>query len=318
MAGTPGNGAGTRVRIATLLPSATEIVSALGLGEQLVGVSHSCSFPASVSGLPRLTSTRVPYQADSETIDTFVRTHLEGNEALYDLDLKKLADARPDVVISQALCDVCAVATGDVTDAICSLPGAPELIDLTPNTLDDVLDDIRRVGLALDAGCNAETLLDELEARRDAVSRRAAGIAEQDRHRVAFLEWLMPPFNGGHWNPELVTLAGAVDLLGAAGRPSSTLEWQQVVDADPDVLFIAGCGFPVERMMLDIEQVADGRPWRNLRAVGDGRVFVADGDFYSCPGPRLLDGLEIMAHALYPDVHPVADAGRAVQLKPQR
>lgn len=306
------------MRIATLLPSATEIVSALGLGDQLVGVSHSCSFPASVARLPRLTSTRVPYRADSETIDTFVRTHLDENEALYDLDLQRLEDARPDVVISQALCDVCAVATGDVSDAICSLPGAPELIDLTPNTLDDVFNDILRVGLALDAGSKAHMLVDELKARRDAVARRAAGIAEQDRHRVTFLEWLIPPFNGGHWNPELVALAGAVDLLGAAGRPSSTLDWQEVVDADPGVLFVAGCGFPVERMMRDIEQVADSRHWQDLRAVRDGHVFVADGDFYSCPGPRLLDGLEIMAHAFHPDVHPPANAGRATRLEPQR
>ena len=299
------------MRIVTLLPSATEIVCALDAGEQLVGVSHSCDFPPFVEELPRMTSTHVPYDEDSETIDSYVREHLAGHEALYDLDVEKLGEAKPDVVISQALCDVCAVATGDASEAVRSLPGKPLLIDLTPNTLDDVFADIIRVGVELGAEQAAKALVDSLEERRDRVADRTATIPHADRPRVAFLEWLLPPFNGGHWNPELVALAGGIDLLGAHGKPSSTLEWPDVVELQPEVLFVACCGFTIERAMEDVRSVRQHEAWRQLPAVWNDRVYVADGNaYFSCPGPRLIDGLEIMAHALHPAVHDRPVIGR--------
>ena len=198
---TPSGNACIRVRVVTLLPSATEIVCALGLDERLVGVSHSCSYPPKVLDLPVMTSTHVPYTKSSEVIDAYVRDHLTGHEALYDLDIQRLSDARPDVVVSQALCDVCAVSTGDVLEAIHSLPTAPTLIDLEPNTLADVFDDIVRVGKRLEAGDAAAKLVADLGARRDVVAARTASVPLSSRPRVAFLEWLYPPFNGGHWNP---------------------------------------------------------------------------------------------------------------------
>lgn len=303
------------MRIVTLLPSATEIVCALGMGDRLVGVSHSCSYPAYAQQLPRMTSTRVPFEAESNEIDEFVRDHLDAQDALYDLDLEALAAAKPDVVVSQALCDVCAVATGEVDEAICALPNAPTLIDLTPNTLADVFADIARVGAALDAGPRANELLQELRDRTERIAERSASLDDSDRPGVAFLEWLMPPFNGGHWNPELVEMAGGRDLLGSSGLPSRTLDWQQITDAAPEVLFIACCGFTQERAMRDVEQVQRLPAWTALPAVQRNRVYVADGDaYFASPGPRLVDGLEIMAHALHPQIHPPPQHGASINV----
>ena len=300
------------MRIATLLPSATEIVAALGLGNQLVAISHSCSSPESVLDLPRVTSTRVPYRADSRTIDAFVRSHLAENDALYDLDLAALRLAAPDVVVSQALCDVCAVSTGDVVNALAALPTAPRLVDLTPETLDDVLDDVQRVGEALDARSQAALLVDRLKARIKRIESVTASISPEKRPRVAFLEWLLPPFVGGHWNPELVSLAGGIDVLGVAGKPSRSLTWEDVRAAEPDVLFIACCGFSVERATTDIELLVDNDSWTSIAAVEQQRVHVADGDLFSCPGPRLADGLELLARTLHPDLFAAPRAAGAV------
>ncbi len=300
----PPDGTRTRLRVVTLLPSATEIVCALGLEDHLVGISHSCNYPTRVRDLPVMTSTHVPYTQSSEAIDSYVREHLMGHEALYDLDIDRLRDARPDVVVSQALCDVCAVATGDVQEAICSLPTTPTLIDLNPHTLADVLEDIVRVGQHLEAGDAAEELVADLRVRQDRIAVRTASVPMSERPRVAFLEWLYPPFNGGHWNPEMVELAGGIDLLGAPGKPSSTLKWETIVNAEPDVLFIACCGFRIERALEDVQKVSRSDAWQQLPAVNNGRVYVTDGNaYFSCPGPRLIDGLEIMAHALHPQLH---------------
>lgn len=294
------------MRIATLLPSATEIVCALGLEDQLVAISHSCTYPDSIRSLPRVTSTRVPYTEDSETIDSFVRSHLAHNDALYDLDLATLRRAEPDVIVSQGLCDVCAVSAGDVVDALQSLPSSPTLIDLTPVTLDDVLDDIRRVANKTAAHYEAERVIEMLRTRIERVASRSASIPLVERPTVGFLEWLVPPFSGGHWSPELVELAGGVDSLGIPGRPSITQRWEDIQEADPDVLFIACCGFDVDRTREDLERCAATESWRRLKAVKDKRVYVADGDYFSCPGPRLIQGLEMLAHALHPDIHPRA------------
>jgi iron complex transport system substrate-binding protein len=293
------------LRVVTLLPSATEIVCALGFEEQLVGISHSCNFPESIAGVPILTSTHVPYDKDSVTIDEYVRDHLTGHEALYDLDVDGLRTAAPDVVVSQALCDVCAVSTGDVMDAIDSLPSKPVLIDLNPNTLNDVFDDITRVGEQLRVADAAAELVADLQQRRDRVATRSASILSSKVPRVAFLEWLFPPFNGGHWNPELVELAGGIDILGAPGQASSTQSWEAIVAARPDVLFIACCGFRIDRALEDVAKMSSSPEWQQLPAVQNGRVYVADGNaYFSCPGPRLIDGLEIMAHAFHPNIHP--------------
>lgn len=290
------------MNIVTLLPSATDIVCALGHEQSLVGVSHSCQLPASVRELPVMTSTRVPYQDTSETIDTFVRDHLNDNDALYDLDMDALAAAAPDVIVSQALCDVCAVSTGDVLRAIADLPSKPILVDLEPNTFSDVLDDCHRVGKALGCPNQAAVLVASLKARISVVRETTADIAIVDRPRVAFLEWLIPPFNGGHWNPELISLAGGVDLLGVHAQPSSTLDWQTVIDSKPDVLFLACCGLSITRTLEDIDKLESTDHWQRLMEQVQGCVFMVDGmRYFANPGPKLVDALEMMAHALHPE-----------------
>ena len=262
-----------------------------------------------------MTSTRVPYMEASDVIDDFVRDHLTGHEALYDLDIEALERAAPDIIVSQALCDVCAVATGDVMVALDSLPSRPRVIDLEPETLDDVIDDCRRVGEQIGNRQSGVRLSEALKLRRSVVASRTASIPQADRPKVAFLEWLLPPFNGGHWNPEIVALAGGIDVLGAAGKPSSTLDWEQVAAAQPDVLFIACCGYDQERALEDVGKLADNPIFMDLPATRASRIYIADGNyFFSRPGPRLLDGLEIMAHALHPDVHPVSPFGSCVTI----
>jgi len=275
-----------------------------------------------VLDLPVMTSTHVPFRESSEVIDAYVREHLGSHDALYDLDMDCLRDARPDVVVSQALCDVCAVATGDVLAAIDSLPTTPTVVDLEPNTLADVFDDILRVGKHLNADDSAERLVADLHARKNRVATLSRTIPKSERPRVAFLEWLYPPFNGGHWNPELVELAGGIDLLGNRGEASSTQSWESIVDAKPDVLFIACCGFHIERALEDVQKISQSEKWQQIPAVNNGRVYVTDGNaYFSSPGPRLIDGLEVLAYALHPEIHvePSSGAGHVAwspHLKP--
>lgn len=293
------------MKIVTLLPSATEIVCALGLEDSLVAVSHSCNFPPSVLELPKATRTHVPYEKSSAEIDAFVRDHLTGHEALYDLQMDVLQTVSPDVIISQTLCDVCAVSTGDVLEALNNLPSSPLLIDLQPNTLDDVFNDINNVARQLSVERHGRQVVDKLLERRDSIAQRTSTIPTSSRPRVAFLEWLHPPFNGGHWNPQLVNLAGGIDVIGNPGGPSSTQDWASIAALDPDLLYIACCGFRVGRALDDLKLMSEIEEWRQLRAVQEDRVHMTDGNaYFSCPGPRLLDGLEIMAHTLHPKIHP--------------
>lgn len=294
------------MRIVSLLPSATEIVCALGLEDRLVGVTHECDYPAFVRGLPKVTRTLIPADAASADIDRLVRQRLRTNRALYTLDLPALEALRPDLIVTQALCDVCAVAEDEVRAAACRLPGNPSVIHLEPQTLSDVLASVRQVARAAGVERRGEDLVARLRSRIEAVAARTAGVRR--RWRVALLEWLDPPFCGGHWSPELVRLAGGVEGLGREGRPSRTLRWDEVLAWQPEVVFIACCGFSVERALQDVPPLDSVPGWLSLPAVRSGRVYVTNGSHYfSRPGPRLVDSLEILAHALHPDVHPLPD-----------
>lgn len=292
------------MRIVSLLPSATEMICALGLEDRLVGVTHECDFPAFVRRLPRVTRTLIPAEAPSAEIDRLVRERLLASRALYTLDLPTLERLRPDLIVTQALCDVCAVAEDEVRAAACMLPGGPRVINLEPQTLSEVFAAIRQVAKAAGVDRDAEEVVGGLTARVEALVARAAGL--QHRPRVALLEWLDPPFSCGHWSPELVRLAGGVEGLGREGLPSRTLRWDEVMTWQPEVVFIACCGFGVERTMDDVPSLQSVPGWQDLPAVRSGRVYVTDGSHYfSRPGPRLVDSLEILAHTLHPDVHPL-------------
>jgi iron complex transport system substrate-binding protein len=292
------------MRIVSLLPSATEIVCRLGLEAQLVGVTHECDFPPAVRALPKVTRTLVPTDAGSAEIDRLVRERRQGRGALYSLDEEVLERLRPDLIVTQALCEVCAVAEDEVQAAACRLPGRPRVVNLEPETLSQVYGAVRQVAEAAEAGSKGEEVVRALEERVSAVTARTGGI--RSRPRVALLEWLLPPFSCGHWSPELVRLAGGEEVLGRAGERSRTLTWDEVAAAAPEVVFVACCGFDLERTLADVDALREVAAWPELPAVRAGRVYVTDGSqYFSRPGPRLVDSLEMLAHALHPASHPL-------------
>jgi len=292
------------MRIVSLLPSATEIVCELGLGDWLVGVTHECDYPAFVRGLPKVTRTLVPHDAPSGEIDALVRERLKGARALYSLDLEALERLKPELIVTQALCDVCAVAESEVTAAACALPGAPRVVNLEPMRLAEVFDCLRMVGEAAGVPARASEAVARLEARVAAVESRTRGLVA--RPRVALLEWIDPPFGCGHWSPEIVRLAGGVEVVGREGQPSRTTPWPEFVAAAPAVLVVACCGFDRERTRQDLPLLASYPGFRELPAVRSRRVYLLDGNaYFSRPGPRLVDSLEILAHALHPELCPL-------------
>jgi iron complex transport system substrate-binding protein len=291
------------VRIVSLLPSATEIVCVLGLENQLVGVTHECDFPPMVRGLPKVTRTLIP-DASSGEIDRLVREQLKTHNALYTLDYATLEALQPDVIVTQALCDVCAVAEEEVRAAACQLPGSPRVINMEPRTITEVMTSIQDLGATLGLGGIAQEVVAQLNARIERVAVRSRSLRQHPT--VALLEWLDPPFSCGHWTPELVRLASGIELLGREGQPSRTLRWEDVIASQPEVVFIACCGFSVERTKRDLELLQSVPGWRELPAVRSKNVFVVDGSqYFSRPGPRLVDSLEMLAHALHPQAHPL-------------
>lgn len=293
---------GVPQRIVSLLPSATEIICALGLRDRLVGVSHECDWPADVDRLPAVTRSRIPAGLPSSAIDQLVRDQLAGERALYHLDLPLLERLAPDLLVTQALCDVCAVAADEVDAAACALPGRPRVLNLEPMSLADVFATLRLVGAAAGVAATAARVIAVLE---DRIERVRSGVHGRPAPRVAFLEWVDPPFNGGHWTPELVALAGGVDVFGAAGQPSRTRSLAEIAALAPDVIVIGCCGFGVERAAADLPALAGRAEWQALPAVRAGRAFLTDGNqFFNRPGPRLVDSLEILARALHPGLLP--------------
>ncbi|HET9575994.1 MAG TPA: cobalamin-binding protein [Nitrospira sp.] len=290
------------MRIVSLLPSATEMICALGLEDQLVGVTHECDYPPSVRRLPKVTHTRLPSDASSGEIDRLVREQLKTTRSLYSLDLPLLNDLRPDLIVTQSLCQVCAVAQDEVQAALSQLPGKPCVINLEPQSLEGMFDALRHVASA--AGVSAEERIRSLRARVHAVAARSARLTR--RPRVALLEWLDPPFSCGHWSPELVRVAGGIEGLGEEGQPSRRLRWAEILAWQPEVVFIACCGMNVERTLRDLAGIQSVSGWRELLTVSSRRVHVVDGSqYFSRPGPRLVDSLELLAHALHPDLHPL-------------
>jgi len=290
------------MRIVSLLPSATEMVCALGLEDCLVGVTHECDYPPSVQRLPKVTRTLIPSDATSSEIDRLVSERFKTVRALYTLDVEMLKEARPDVIVTQSLCEVCAVAPNEVQAAIGQLPGNPRVITLEPQSVEGLFDAIQQLASVLDV--SADEVLRGLRARVDAVAARSETVTA--RPRVALLEWLDPPFSSGHWSPELVRLAGGMEGLSKEGRPSRRIRWDEVAAWHPEVIVIACCGFTVERALQDVDRVRLIGEWHALPAVRSGRVYVADGSqYFNRPGPRLVDSLELLAHALYPALHPL-------------
>lgn len=281
------------MRILSLIPSATETLYALGLGDQIVGVSHECDFPDAAKNKPVVTRPRIDPSATGGEIDSAVRGLLGRGEALFELNATLIRQLKPDVIVTQGLCPVCAVDFRQVDSLCATLPGSPRAIQLAPKTLDDVLADIARLGRELDATDAATDLLTQLTDRKQRVVTRASSLAHQPRLLV--LEWLDPLFSAGHWNPQLVELAGATPVLCEAGHRSRQLSFSELADVDPELIVIACCGFSIERSTAEFERLSS-LPWETLAAYRNERIFFADGSqFFNRPGPRLLDTLELLA-----------------------
>ena len=296
------------MRIASLLPSATEIVCALGLENELVAVTHECDYPDSVRDKPVLTRSVLSGASSGAEVDRHIRELVHEGSSIYALDAPLLEALRPDLILTQELCEVCAVSYPIVERAVRRLGSSPQLVSLEPETIEDVFENIRVVGRLAGRSAIAERVCDSLRRRIAAVEQRVAG---RPRRRVVCLEWVDPPFNCGHWTPELVTIAGGDERLGVARRPAHAIDWQQVIDADPEVVVVMACGFSLERSLREVE-TAGGR-FEALRA----QIWVVDGNaFFSRPGPRLVDSVEIMAGILHPGAVDAPDPSAARRLGP--
>ncbi|MDQ2730256.1 MAG: cobalamin-binding protein [Armatimonadota bacterium] len=287
-------------RVVSLLPAATEIVAGLGLTEWLVGVSHECDYPPDVSSKPRVTHCEIHNCGlPSEAIDRWVRETLKSNGTLYTMDEPLLRDLAPDVIITQRLCDVCAVGYGSVTALAATLPGPPQVVNLEPSSLEDIYGDIRRVAAALDEPGRGDQLVSSLNERVEIIRKQTQRI--EQRPRCFLMEWIDPPFCSGHWGPELVEIAGGYDPLGNRGSDSTRILWESVVEAQPQIIVLACCGYTVERTLQDVPILRGLPGWADLPAVRDSKVYAVDGSaYFSRPGPRVVDSLEILAEIIHP------------------
>jgi len=287
-------------RIVSLLPAATEIAAALGLMDQVVGVSHECDFPDEANAPPRVTHCPV-HNAGlmSGQVDRWVRRALRENGTIYTIDEPLLRKLQPDVILTQKLCDVCAIGYGTVAKLAETLPGPVQVVNLEPASLADILDDIRRVGRTCDVLERAEDLIASLSRRVKDVRQRAAKITK--RPRCFLMEWVDPPFCSGHWGPELVEIAGGFDPLGRKGQPSAEIQWQVMLDARLEVAVLALCGYGIERARRDYELLRSLPGFNSLPAAQSGQIYLVDaGAYFARPGPRIVDSLEILAGILHP------------------
>jgi iron complex transport system substrate-binding protein len=297
------------MRIASLLSSATEIVYELGLGDRLVAISHECDYPPEALTLPRASRVRFdPSGLTSGEIDAAVRRCMEEHGSVYALDGAVLAQARPDVVLSQAVCEVCAVPTASVREIAGSLPGAPSVVSLDAHTLDEILETVQQVADAAGQPARGREAVDRLRGRLDRVARAVAG---RERPRVLALEWLEPPFAPGHWVPEMVTLAGGECLVGSPGGHSVEIPWERVMDLDPDRLLVVPCGYDLDASRADAERARARLLQAAPRAIAAGGAAVGHSAFFSRSGPRVVAGIEALAAWLHPDAGlPTAPGGR--------
>lgn len=292
------------MHIVSLLPAATEIVGALGLMDSLVGVSHECDFPPAANQRPRVTHCPIHNAGlSSEEVDRWVRETLASTGTLYTLDEKLMRELRPDIILTQKLCDVCAVGYGSVAKMAAGLPGPPRVVNLEPASLADIFDNVRVVAEVAGVPERGEAAVRALWARVEAVRRRAATV--RHRPRCYLMEWVDPPFCAGHWNPELVELAGGVEIFGRVRQRSARVAWEDVVAARPEVLVLALCGWGVERARRDLPLLQSYPHWDELPAVQRGEVYATDGSaYFSRPGPRIVDSLELLAGIFHPDLFP--------------
>ena len=290
------------MRIVSLVPSATELLFALGVGDEVTAVTHECDHPPEALELPKITRDVIGPGLPPDEIDRAVRELTEQGRAIYELDERALQSLAPDLIVTQALCDVCAVSFDDVRAVAAKMDPAPKLVALDPHTLGEMLGDVRTLAQATDSKDAGVDLVQDAAARIDRVR---VAVKDAPRRRVAMLEWLDPVFVGGHWVPQLIEYAGGVDLLGLAGEPSAQRSWEEVAAVRPEVVIVAPCGYEVDRAHEEALAYAD-----RLNALGAQQILIADAcAWFSRPGPRLVEGLEWLGHALHPDLVPEPPGG---------
>jgi iron complex transport system substrate-binding protein len=295
------------MRIVSLVPSATEMLFALGLGPDVIAVTHECDYPPGARELPKITRDVLPPGLTSAQIDAAVKEHTLLGESIYQLDTDALADLRPDLIVTQALCSVCAVSYQDVREIAEHLDPRPEVISLDPHTLGEVLGNARTLAQATDRRDAAVELIRDAS---DRIDRVRLAVRKARRPRVAALEWLDPPFAAGHWTPQLIEYAGGEDVLGFPGENSEQVTWSAVEVSQPDIVIVMPCGYDAEIAHREAEMHRD-----QLAAVGAGEVVAVDAaSYFSRPGPRIIDGLELLAAILHPELVPTPP-GEAITLE---
>jgi iron complex transport system substrate-binding protein len=291
-------------RIVSLLPAATEIAAALGLMDQVVGVSHECDFPSEANDRPRVTHCPVHNSSlTSRKVDEWVRRALRESGNIYTIDEPLLRKLQPDVILTQKLCDVCAVGYGTVAKLAQTLPGPPRVVNLEPTSLADIFEDVRHVAKVCEVPERGEKLIADLSERVDNVRERAARVPH--RLRCFLMEWVDPPFCSGHWGPELVEIAGGHDPLGRKHQPSAQIEWQQVLDERPEIIVLALCGYDIDRVRRDYELLRRFPGFDSIPASNSGEIYLVNASaYFARPGPRMVDSLEILAGILHPTEFP--------------
>ena len=282
------------MRIVSLVPAATEIAFALGAGDDVVAVTHDCDYPEAARALPRVTRSTIPAGVASRDIDTAVRTAAAEGDSTFHVDSSALANARPDILLGQTLCQVCAVTVSQIPEV---MDPSPEIVPLDGDSIEGILDDIERVGEAIGRSREARSVVASLRGRIARVRALVAGLSEPT---VVALEWLDPLFSAGHWVPEQVAAAGGVELIGRANARSREISLGDVVAADPDYVVLLPCGFDASRAAAESRVLAMDERWSRLRAVREGRVLTLDGNaYFSRPGPRVVEGIEQLASLLH-------------------
>src|SRR5215468_1082787 len=302
------------MKICSFLPSGTEILFALGLNDSVRGVTFECDYPAEAKTKPVVVLSKLPQGLSQGEIDRQVKIYSERSESLYQLDAEKLLEIQPDLIVTQELCHVCAASPNDVGAIFARLSFVPKILALTPKTMDDVLHDVITVGIATEREKEASELVDDLRARIKIISQ----LQPKYRPRVLCLEWLDPPFIGGHWVPEMVRIAGGRDVLGVPGMRSFETDWKTIAKSDPDMILVMPCGYHTHEVERELKTVQLPSEWHELRAVRQGTVFATDASsHFSRPGPRIVNGIEFMAELFQQYSRSnVRKSAQLVELKP--
>ena len=299
------------MRIVSLLPSATEILFALGLDREIVGVSHECDFPPRARTKPVVIHSRMPHDAAPAEIDRLVSEYVHRGESLYAVDAEILESLAPDLIVTQDLCHVCAASPDDLATALARFERRPEVLCLNPQDLGDVWRDILWVGEESCRGSQAEAVVQEIGVRLGALEKQLP--QSGDRPRVAFLEWLQPFYVGGHWVPEMIRVAGGVDALGKVRTPSFRVHLQNIVESEPEILLVAPCGYNAQQARDEYRSMDLPEQWHAMPVVRNGRVYALEANsYFSRPGPRLITGIEALAKLFHPAIEVSREAEAAV------